>query len=179
MEVSINYGDIFLIFQTIFLTVTQSTTFHFLLFFLGIYTIVLLLDIILLFILRPVGSDLKKGFFGTTERPSASPRVLKKEWEAIESLLSSKRDSEYKVAILKADAFVDTMLSEIGYAGKDLGERIESIRPGHFSQLDSLREAHEIRNRIILDREYSIDQGEAIRVLGLFRLFLEEEEIFS
>lgn len=175
-----NFPDDFIsVAQNVFEAVMASTTFSLLVAFLGLYCLVLLLDIILLFVLRPIGADLKKGLFGTKERPLVSARTLQKEWRRIEERLLSKMPSEYKVAILEADAFTDRMLSEMGYEGKDVGERLRSIRPGHFSKMDALLEAHEIRNRVVLERDFSLDREEALRVLTLYHEFLDEAEIFS
>lgn len=176
MDVS---GDSISIARSLFDAVMASTIFSFLLGFLGLYCLVLFLDVILLFVLRSVAGDLKKGFFGTKERPLTSPRRLLKEWKSIEAHLASEQPSEYKVAVLEADAFVDRLLSEMGYGGKDAGERFGMISPGHFSGLGGLIEAHEIRNRIVHDRDFSLEQGEAMRILSLYRDILDEAEAFS
>lgn len=175
-----NFPDDFMpIVKNVFEGVTASTTFSFLVAFLALYCVVLLLDIILLFILRPIGADLKKGIFGTKERPLASARTLQKEWKRIEERLLSKSPSEYKVAILEADAFTDRMLSEMGYEGKDIGERLRAIRPGHFAKMEALSEAHAVRNRVVFERDFPLDRAEAIRVITLYHAFLDEAEIFS
>ena len=165
--------------RAVFETVTASTTFALLVAFLGLYCLVLFADIILLFILRSVGGDLKKGFFGTKEHPLASAGSLGREWKRIESRLASGASSEYKAAILEADAFVDRVLSEMGYEGVDGGDRLAKISPEHFSKLSALVEAHEIRNRIVRDRVFVPDRSEASRVLKLYRDFLDEVEILS
>ncbi len=172
-------SEIISIAQTVFGVIMASTTFSFLVGFLSLYCLVLFVDIILLFTLRSVGGDLKKGFFGTKERPLASSRRLLKEWKLLESRLASGQPSEYKVAILEADAFVDKVLSEMGYEGKDAGERFSAIVPGHFSGLGGLIEAHEVRNRIVHEKNFSLEQNEAMRILSLYRELLEEAEIFS
>ncbi len=164
--------------QTVSAAAMSSTTFALLVAFLGLYCLVLFADIVLLFILRPIGGDLKKGMFGTKERPLASARSRKREWSAIEARLASNAPSEYKVAVLEADNFTDKMLAEMGYEGADLGGRLTAIPPGHFAKLDALREAHEIRNRIVLDHEYTPDRVEATRVLKLYHAFLDEAELF-
>ncbi len=164
--------------KMVFETVQSSATFSFLIGFLGFYCIVLLIDIILLLSLRPVGGDLKKGFFGSKDRPLSFPWQLRREWRRIEKLLESDSPTSSKVAVLHADAFSDRMLSEMGYDGNSFGERLDGIPAGHFQHLSSLREAHEIRNRIVFDRSFSLDRAEAKRILELYRLFLDESEIF-
>ncbi len=175
-----NFSDDFIpVARTVFESVMASMTFSLLLGFLALYCLVLLADIILLFILRSIGGDLKKGIFGTKERPLQSARSLNREWRRIEQRLERNASSEYKLAILEADVFSNRMLAEMGYEGTDLGGRLETIPPGHFAALESLREAHAIRNRIVLERDFSLDRDEAARVLSLYRDFLSEAEIIS
>ena len=171
--------DIVSMAQMVFGAVMTSTTFALLVGFLGLYCLVLLLDIILLFVLRPVGGDLKKGFFGSKERPLAFASTLRREWARIEKRLAAGSPSDDKLAILEADAFVDRMLSEMGYPGKDVGERLLGIPPGHFSSLSGIIEAHDVRNGIIRDRKYALDHSEAKRVVKLYFAFLDEAEILE
>lgn len=170
-------GDFISTVTEIWKAIRQSMTFSLLLGFLAVYSLVLFLDIVLLFFLRPFRADMKKGRFGTKERPFASERVLLRRWQEIESRLLSRSKSGGAMAILEADSFVDQILSEMGYHGKDFGERLDAIPPGHFTRFPDLRAAHEIRNRIVLDSEFSIDRPEAVRVLSLYRGFLEELEV--
>lgn len=172
-------GDIVSLFRSALAVIGSSTTFSLLLGFLALYCCVLLVDVVLLFVLRSVSGDLKKGIFGTKERPLVSLRSLNRSWEKIVSRVKKNSPSEYKLAIVEADAFANKALSEMGYAGADLGERLENIPPRHFVALPALREAHEVRNRIILSRDFSLDRAETDRVLGLYREFLEEAEILS
>ncbi len=177
MEVS--SSDFLSFVQEIFTIGMCSTTFLFLKWFLAIYAVVVFIDILLLFMIRPMEETLKLGLWGSSERPVASPGSLRREWSRIEKRLNTQSLAEYKVALIEADTFVDRILKEIGYSGSNLGERLENIRPEHFVNIDGLREAHEIRNRIVFDVEFSLDQVEARRVLALFFAFLDEAEVFS
>ncbi len=172
-------GDVVSTAQSVFDAITASTTFSLLVGFLGLYCVVLLANIVFLFVLRPVSGDLKKGFFGTKERPLVSAGNLLREWKRIEARLASNILSERKVAILEADAFVDRVLSELGYPGKDAGERFHAISPSHFSGLGGLLEAHDIRNRIVQEKDFPFESSEAVRILNLYRSILDEAEIFS
>ena len=172
-------GDVVSTAQSVFDAITTSTTFSLLIGFLGLYCVVLLANIVFLFVLRPVSGDLKKGFFGTKERPLVSAGNLLREWKRIEARLASNILSERKVAILEADAFVDRVLSELGYPGKDAGERFHAISPSHFSGLGGLLEAHDIRNRIVQEKDFPFESSEAVRILNLYRSILDEAEIFS
>ncbi|QQS20751.1 MAG: hypothetical protein IPL87_04305 [Candidatus Moraniibacteriota bacterium] len=90
-------GDFISTVTEIWKAIRQSMTFSLLLGFLAVYSLVLFLDIVLLFFLRPFRADMKKGRFGTKERPFASERVLLRRWQEIESRLLSRSKSEFSI----------------------------------------------------------------------------------
>lgn len=148
-------------------------------FILFIYIGVLFIDVVLLLSFRGVSRDLRMNLLGTDQRPLFSGRSKQTErrWEKISARLSSGDASQYKAAILEADALADTVMASSRWAGANLGERIASVRPGQIESIESLREAHGVRNQIVNDAGYFIDREEAERVLGLYAQFLEEMEL--
>jgi hypothetical protein len=110
-------------------------------FFLFVYVLVLLVDIVILLILRGVSTDLKKTLFGA-ERPLIRRSTIITRWEKILSRLQDGNPSQYKVALLEADAFADEILSGIGYKGTTMAEKIASIHEGQLETRNALAEAH-------------------------------------
>src|SRR5512133_970002 len=82
--------------------------------FLFVYVVVLLADLIMLLILRGISGDIKKTLFGAT-RPFISKSKAIIRWEKILERLKEKNLSQYKVAILEADAFAEEIVSGMGY----------------------------------------------------------------
>lgn len=153
----------------------SSFTFSLIKFLLGIYAVVLLVDIVLMLIQRGLSGDIRETLFGMNipkELASKQPKFLKK-WNSIKSRLSGDNESEYKVAIIEADNIVDDLIARMGYAGNDFGERLEGINPGQIENIEHLKEAHQVRNRIIHDEKFSITKEEAKRIVGYFEEFLE------
>ncbi len=147
-------------------------------FLLLVYVVVLFIDIVILLSLRGVGRDLKMNLLGSDFRPlrfgkSGGERFFRN----IASRLESGNPSQYKAAILEADALADKILASSRYTGKDMGERLSNIPAGHIETLSALLEAHSIRNRIVNDATFEIDLSEAERVMGLYRVFFEEMEL--
>lgn len=157
-------------------SVTSSAVFSMLTVFLGVYAGVLLIDVILLFFLRDVWSDLKKTMYGT-QRPLISPSKFMKRWKAIVARVHSKNPSQYKVAVLEADALAEEMLGEIGYEGSNMKERLEKINSGQIISLERLRTGHEIRNRIIRDPSFTLSFEEVESILSGYRSFFDELEL--
>lgn len=148
-------------------------------FLLFIYIVVLFIDMAILLSFRGVSRDLRVNLLGTDQRPlfSATSKKTERQWEKISARLSSGNVAQYQAAILEADAMVDIVMARSRWAGKNLGERIASVRPGQIESLESLREAHAVRNQIVNDPSFTIDREETERVLGLYAQFLEEMEL--
>ncbi len=154
----------------------DSGFFAFIKFLIAIYVIVLFVDLILLLVVRGLGGDLEKTIKGTT-MPIASRKRMRKMWDKIEERLETGSLSQYKVAILEADNLVDEILLKIGYQGNNMGERLENVDSKQIEEFDDLKKAHQIRNKIIYDKNFVINKQEAQKAINPYREFLENFEI--
>lgn len=145
--------------------------------FLGAYALVVLIDVVLLLFLRDISSDLKKTLYGG-KRPMISSSKLMRRWEAVMARLSSGNPSQYKVAVLEADAIAEEMLGGIGYDGANMKERLDAVQPGQIVALEGLRTGHDIRNRIIRDPSFAISREETASILNGYKGFFDELELF-
>lgn len=146
--------------------------------FLMIYSIVLLVDVVLLVLMRGVTENLKVQLYGTT-RPILSKNKAAARFEAIAKRLESGNPSQYKVAILEADQFADEVLRESGYAGANMAERLAGIEPGQLTSYEALKSAHEVRNRIVNEQNFAIDRAEAEELLSHYKALFMELELLS
>ncbi len=146
-------------------------------FFLFVYVSVLFADIVLLFLLRGFSSDVKSALFGTN-RPLMARSSAIKRWENILSRLASDNPSQFKVALLEADAMADEILAGMGFKGATMGEKMEGIHAGQLETRDMLIEAHAIRNRIIHEADFSISREDANEELDQYKKFFDEVELF-
>lgn len=154
------------------------TLFRVFLWLAGIYVVVLIIDLALLILLRDVKADMKKNILGTVERPSKGTlKEAKKRWVQIEAHLRSGNPSEWKVAILEADRLADQALSEMGYQGANLAERLAVFQSHDEEKEAKLAEAHAVTNRIVFEKDFSIERKEAERIIGLYREFLTVWEV--
>src|SRR6266702_3686894 len=90
----------------------------------GIYLAVILVDIVLLLLLRDVGWHMRVGLKGM-DLPLASKSKMQKRWEKVKSRLKNDSPSQYKVAIIEADAIAEELLDGIGYKGANMTEKLE------------------------------------------------------
>ncbi|EKE19083.1 MAG: hypothetical protein ACD_9C00144G0001 [uncultured bacterium] len=147
--------------------------------FLGIYVAVLFVDLVLLLILKDVPQHLRVGLKGRDVKV-ASKSKMQKRFEVIKARLKSESVSQYKVAIIEADAIADEVLGGIGYKGADMNEKLEQVGTAHLDDhLEALKGAHEIRNRIVHETDFEVDQRMATAVVGVYENFLQYLEFLD
>jgi hypothetical protein len=145
----------------------------------AIYLAVLVIDVILLLILRGIGATVRVGLRGM-DIPLVTRSKMQKRWEKIKNRLDSNNPSQYKVAIIEADVVADEMLSGIGYKGANMAEKLEQVGTAHLDDhLEALKGAHEIRNRIVHEENFQVDERLAKAVLGVYENFLRYLELLN
>lgn len=145
----------------------------------GIYLAVLFIDIILLLILHGVSSSVRTGLRGM-DIPLVTKSKMQKRWEKIKTRLDSGNPSQYKVAIIEADVIADEMLAGLGYKGSNMAEKLEQVGTAHLDDhLEALKGAHEIRNRIVHEENFQVDERLAKAVFGVYENFLRYLELLN
>lgn len=139
--------------------------------FFGVYVAVLIIDIILLLKFRDIPSSLRVGLKGM-DLPLKSPSEMNKRWNKVKERLNDSNPSQWKVAVLEADAIADEFLSGIGYSGNNMTERLMQIEPGQLDGLEQLKSAHQIRNSIVHDANYELDHQKAKETVEIYENFL-------
>lgn len=153
----------------------QSSFFTVVKFILGFYSVILLLDIVMILLLRDIRSNLKEGFLGM--KVPATPRsVLARRWDRIKKRTERRDVSQYKVAILEADKFIDEVVGAMGIRGKDLGEKLANVHPGHFDNLEELKAAHQVRNRVLHEAGFDPDEQTTKKIIAIFDHLIRNNE---
>jgi uncharacterized protein YutE (UPF0331/DUF86 family) len=172
--------DILIIIQTAADAFLNSYFFAAVKIFFGIYTIVLIVDIILILSFRDIRKELRQGSYGTGLVPSVSKSTMHKQWSAIEDRLKSGNISEYKVAILEADNIVEGILKDIGYnSGADMAQKIEQLGMMQPEDAAMLDEAHKIRNRIVFEQDFHPDLDQTRKILENYKNYLKKFDYFQ
>lgn len=113
-----------------------------------------------------------------TEESSAplSP-VVNEKWERVVTHINSTNPADWKLAILECDIMLSEILEKMGYMQPSIGEKLKSIEPADFINIEAAWEAHKIRNQIAHEgSEFLINEREAKRVIGLYELVFREFE---
>ncbi len=140
--------------------ISQSAVFTVVKAFLIIYSLVMIANVVMLLLMRGITGNLKVQLYGTT-RPLIKKNEAMSQWKAVERRLDSDNPSHYKVAILEADHFADTLLSESGFHGENMGERLANMHPGQLQSHAGLSEVHAVRNRIVNEPAFTLDREQA------------------
>jgi hypothetical protein len=147
--------------------------------FFGIYLAVLFANIIMLLILRDIPSQVRVGMKGMS-LPMVTKGKMRKRWEKVKKRLKSGDASQYKVAIIEADAIADEMLTSIGYRGADMMKKLEQVGTAHLDDhLEALKGAHQLRNRIVHEADFEVDERLANAVIGVYENFLRYLELLD
>ena len=145
----------------------------------GLYLLILLINIVLILILRDIPGQVRVGLRGE-DMPLVSKSKMQKRWGAIRKRLTSGNTSQYKVAVIEADAIVEEILSGIGYKGANMTEMLVQVEPGRLDDhLESLQAVHLIRNRIVHELDFEIDESVAESVIGVYEKFLKYLEFLD
>jgi hypothetical protein len=147
--------------------------------FLGIYIIVLFIDIVLLLVSRDVRGNIREALSGMNipAELTGKKKKMRERWKLIRKRLGSDNESEYKVAIIEADNIIDEMIMKMKFTGENMGERLGNIPPGQIESLDKLKEAHDVRNRIIHEANFQVNRAYAEEIMKKYEAFLEEFEV--
>jgi hypothetical protein len=95
-------------------------------------------------------------------------------WDHVMSLFGSENPSDWRVAVIEADAMLEELVNQLGYEGESLGEKMKQINAANFPTIQQAWDAHNVRNRIAHEgMNFQLDSFEKNRVLKLY------ERVFS
>jgi len=99
-------------------------------------------------------------------------------WNSIRSKILSDNPSDWRLAIIEADIYLDKVLDQKGFYGDTLGDKLKQITPEKLPSIQIAWEAHKVRNRIAHDGvDYILTMPEARRTLSYFEITFSIEEM--
>lgn len=98
-------------------------------------------------------------------------------WDRVLSEVASDNPNDWRQAILEADIMLDEMVTQLGYIGDSLGEKLRSIPSSGFRTIDDAWNAHRVRNQIAhAGSDLVLDKRQALHTIELYRRVFEEFE---
>jgi len=96
-------------------------------------------------------------------------------WRQVLHLLFSTSQNDWRLAVIEADAMLEALLSNLGFTGNSLGEKLKTAGEKGFRQISHAWEVHTIRNRIAHEGSvFSLSHHEAKRVIALYEQIFRE-----
>ena len=104
---------------------------------------------------------------GVEEGVVESPQATR--WQKVETLALSENPNDRRQAIIEADVMLEDAITQKGYTGEGLGEKLKQVTRADVNTIDDAWEAHKVRNRIAHDgSDVELSSREARRIISLF-----------
>lgn len=97
-----------------------------------------------------------------------------KAWRQILERMKSEEQNQWKLAILEADHILNEILKMSGYLGSRLDDKLDLITPVQLANIDSVRNAHLMRDKIAKDPTFEITREEAEEVIKIYKQAFKE-----
>ncbi|MDE2000973.1 MAG: hypothetical protein KGI60_00195 [Patescibacteria group bacterium] len=81
-------------------------------------------------------------------------------WNQIRRRLDSENQNDLRLAILECDHLLNEILKMSGYLGR-MDEKLKLLDPSQLSNIEDVKRAHALRDKIAQDPTYAITQEEA------------------
>lgn len=111
---------------------------------------------------------------GAPPESETGEKIARDAWAEIVRKLEAHPEEGYRIAIIEADALVDSVFKAYGYPGETMAERLRSLPPGELQILTHLWEAHKLRNEIAHDPAYKFDARRGHEALRIYKQALTE-----
>lgn len=126
----------------------------------------------------PAGtSQTPPGIIGMIPHPPVHQQTIPENptWTNIRAKLLSDNESDWRLAIIEADIYLESILRDRGYPGDTLADKLKSTNRNDLPSLQNAWDAHMVRNRIAHDgQNFTLTQPEARRVLANFEIVFRD-----
>jgi len=95
-------------------------------------------------------------------------------WRKVLDYLFSVNENDWKLAIIEADSMLYELLTQIGFKGESIADKLKEANQANFRSINLAWEAHNVRNKIAHEgSSFELSLHEAKRIIALY------EEIFQ
>ena len=110
------------------------------------------------------------------EKEAKEKGVFKNErWKKVLDYLFSENSNDWKLAVIEADSMLFDLLTELGFKGESLGDKLKEAQKGNFRSLNTAWEAHNARNKIAHEgSSFELSLHEAKRLISLYEQIFQE-----
>ena len=95
-------------------------------------------------------------------------REINRRWQKIKRRADTGIESEMKLALIEADDFLYETLQDMDYKGDTFEELLQDASRKLAAQVDQVLQAHTVRNAIVYDQGYLLENDQAKELLGIY-----------
>ena len=101
-------------------------------------------------------------------------KLFDKKWQAVLKRMKKSDEANLKLAVIEADNLFDSLLRQMAFEGKDMGERLEKLNNTQLTCLEEVWLAHKTRNKIVHEPGYHLGYSEAENAIESFEKAFKE-----
>ena len=107
-----------------------------------------------------------------------APDTRNARWDNIQQKVAENSPESWRIAIIEADIMLDETLTQAGYVGQSLGEKLKTANPQSFTTIQDAWEAHKVRNEIAhTGSDFVLTQKTAKETLLRFERVFKEFDV--
>ena len=110
------------------------------------------------------------------EKELQGTEIFKNErWKKVLNYLFSVNENDWKLAVIEADSMLFDLLTQLGFKGENMGDKLKEANQSNFRSLNLAWEVHNIRNKIAHEgSSFELSLHEAKRVIALYEQIFQE-----
>lgn len=97
-----------------------------------------------------------------------------RQWQKIKDKLTNPTPENLKIAVIEADAMVDTFLKKSGYTGEHMADRLSHIASSEVRSIKGVWDAHLLRNSLVHVPGSNVSTAVSKAAVNAFENFLKE-----
>jgi hypothetical protein len=100
--------------------------------------------------------------------------IVSSAWSKVQGKVKESTPDSMRLAVIEADGILDEVLKRMGLGGETLADRLGNLKPGQYSSLDRVWDAHRLRNNLVHTPDFQVSIAKAEEAIVAYESFLKE-----
>jgi len=92
-------------------------------------------------------------------------------WQKILNNVNSDQENSWKIALMDADILLEDVLTEQGFDGKGVADKLKQVGPEFKDSIGYAWEGHKVRNNVAHQADYVLSEREARQAISMYERF--------
>ena len=111
--------------------------------------------------------------------PTIRDVVLRERWQSTEKKFALGTPESARLAIIEADALVDTALKGMQIPGEHLADRLSNLDQSEIKSMNRVWRAHRLRNDLVHTPGFAVSPSDAQQAMNDYEAFLKEMDVID